>query len=61
MLMPGPADRSGRQDMAMLHGGCPVLLGRKLVANKWVREVANMFSRPCGLSPHSGDTPSQGF
>ena len=47
--------------MAMLHGGCPVLLGRKLVANKWVREVANMFSRPCGLSPHSGDTPSQGF
>ena len=26
--------RSGASDMAMLHGGCPVLLGSKLVANK---------------------------
>ncbi len=39
--------RSGRSDMAMLHGGCPVLLGSKWVANKWVREVANVFHRPC--------------
>ena len=26
--------RSGASDMAMLHGGCPVLMGSKLVANK---------------------------
>ena len=35
--------------MAMLHGGCPVVLGSKLVANKWMREVAQMQHRPCGL------------
>ena len=29
--------RDGWSDMAMLHGGCPVLLGRKIVANKWIR------------------------
>ena len=39
--------RSGWSDMAMLHGGCPVLLGSKVVANKWVREVANIFHRKC--------------
>jgi len=39
--------RSGWSDMAMLHGGCPVLLGSKVVANKWIREVANMFHRKC--------------
>ena len=39
--------RSGRSDMAMLHGGCPVLLGSKWVANKWVREAANIFNRRC--------------
>jgi len=38
---------SGWSDMAMLHGGCPVLLGRKVVANKWIREVANIFHRKC--------------
>jgi len=41
--------RSGASDMAMLHGGCPVVLGSKLVANKWMREVAQMQHRPCGL------------
>ena len=41
----------GWSDMAMLHGGCPVLLGRKLVANKWIREVANIFTRPCLSQP----------
>ena len=39
--------RSGRTDMAMLHGGCPVLLGSKWVANKWVREAANIYHRSC--------------
>ena len=41
---------SGKSDMAMLHGGCPVVLGSKWVANKWIRENANMFHNPCG--PH---------
>jgi len=39
--------RSGQSDMAMLHGGCPVVLGSKWVANKWIREAANIFHRPC--------------
>ena len=39
--------RSGRSDMTMLHSGCPVLLGSKWVANKWVREAANIFHRKC--------------
>lgn len=39
--------RSGRSDMHMLHGGCPVLVGSKWVANKWVREWANAFKRKC--------------
>ena len=39
----------GSSDMAMLHAACPVLLGNKVVANKWVREVANIFHRPCRL------------
>ena len=38
---------SGASDMAMLHGSCPVLLGDKWVANKWVREAANVFRRRC--------------
>ena len=40
--------KSGWTDMNMLHGGCPVLLGAKWVANKWVREVPNLFRRKCG-------------
>ena len=39
--------RSGRSDMHMLHGGCPVLVGSKWVANKWIREWANAFKRKC--------------
>ena len=36
--------------MHMLHGGCPVLVGSKWVANKWVREWANAFKRKCMTS-----------
>ena len=39
--------RSGRSDMHLLHGGCPVLVGSKWVANKWIREWANAFKRKC--------------
>lgn len=41
-------DRDGFSDMHMLHAACPVLLGKKVVANKWFREVANQFHRKCG-------------
>jgi len=43
-------DPEGFSDMHMLHAGCPVLLGSKMVANKWFREVANGFRRPCRKS-----------
>ncbi|ROT82962.1 hypothetical protein C7M84_023863 [Penaeus vannamei] len=33
------------------HGGCPVLLGHKWVANKWIREHANFLKRPCSIQP----------
>merc|ERR1719367_1872408 len=39
--------RSGRSDMHMLHGGCPVILGSKWVTNKWIREFANAFHNKC--------------
>jgi len=43
---------AGFSDMHMLHAACPVMLGRKMVANKWFREVANIFHRKCGLYMH---------
>lgn len=30
---------------------CPVLVGNKWVANKWIHEGGQEFRRPCGLSP----------
>jgi len=39
---------AGFSDMHMLHAACPVILGKKMVANKWFREVANVFHRKCG-------------
>ena len=42
---------SGELDRRTQHAGCPVLLGEKWVANKWIREYDQMFRRPCGLSP----------
>ncbi len=41
---------SGEFDKRTEHAGCPVLLGEKWVANKWIREYNQMFRRPCGLS-----------
>ncbi|ROT72665.1 hypothetical protein C7M84_008920, partial [Penaeus vannamei] len=33
------------------HGGCPVILGHKWVANKWICEHMNFLRRPCSLDP----------
>ncbi|XP_063615193.1 prolyl 4-hydroxylase subunit alpha-1-like [Penaeus indicus] len=34
------------------HGGCPVILGHKWVANKWISEHINFLTRPCNLDPN---------
>ncbi|XP_058444731.1 prolyl 4-hydroxylase subunit alpha-1-like [Malaya genurostris] len=43
---------NGTGDRRTLHGACPVLLGSKWVANKWIHEYHQEFRRPCEL--HSG-------
>ncbi|CAJ0964234.1 unnamed protein product, partial [Ranitomeya imitator] len=43
--------RSGDGIEDTLHAGCPVLLGSKWVANKWIHECGQEFNRPCGLNP----------
>ncbi|XP_047492616.1 prolyl 4-hydroxylase subunit alpha-3-like [Penaeus chinensis] len=43
--------RNGMYDRRMDHGGCPVLLGSKWVAVKWIREKANFLRRPCSTDP----------
>ncbi|XP_035681720.1 prolyl 4-hydroxylase subunit alpha-3-like isoform X1 [Branchiostoma floridae] len=35
---------------ASVHAGCPVLIGSKWVANKWIHEIGNELQRPCGLT-----------
>lgn len=42
--------KSGRPDLRTRHAGCPVLLGQKWVANKWIHERGQEFRRPCDLS-----------
>jgi len=38
---------NGEADRLTLHGACPVLFGTKWVANKWIREGGQIFSRGC--------------
>jgi len=40
---------NGKADTLTLHGACPVLYGTKWVANKWIREGAQIWRRPCPL------------
>ena len=40
-------EENGEQSELPLHGACPVLLGLKWVANKWIREGAQLWTRPC--------------
>jgi len=39
----------GRTDYFSVHGGCPVLLGSKWIANKWVQYYDNFYTSPCQL------------
>ena len=41
--------RNGTLNPDTLHAGCPVIHGNKWIANKWVRNVGNIFQRPCLL------------
>ncbi|XP_070552707.1 prolyl 4-hydroxylase subunit alpha-1-like isoform X2 [Ptychodera flava] len=40
---------SGESDDMTRHAGCPVLIGNKWVANKWIHEKGNEFTRRCNL------------
>ncbi|XP_059187436.1 prolyl 4-hydroxylase subunit alpha-3 isoform X2 [Centropristis striata] len=43
--------RNGQGDADTLHAGCPVLIGDKWVANKWIHEHGQEFQHPCSLNP----------
>ncbi|KAM4796191.1 prolyl 4-hydroxylase subunit alpha-3 [Rhinophrynus dorsalis] len=43
--------RNGQGNEDTLHAGCPVLIGNKWVANKWIHEHGQEFNRPCNLDP----------
>ncbi|KAK1336111.1 hypothetical protein QTO34_003911, partial [Cnephaeus nilssonii] len=43
--------KSGEGDGDTLHAGCPVLVGDKWVANKWIHEYGQEFRRRCSSSP----------
>ena len=43
----------GTRDDLSLHGACPTALGIKWVSNKWIREGAQLWKRPCSLQPTS--------
>ncbi|NP_001070123.2 uncharacterized protein LOC557059 precursor [Danio rerio] len=42
--------KNGELDLKTKHAGCPVLVGNKWVANKWIHEFGQEFRRPCSLS-----------
>ncbi|CAG7818878.1 unnamed protein product [Allacma fusca] len=41
----------GEVDRSTNHGACPVILGRKWVANKWIFYDDQFLARKCGLRP----------
>ncbi|CAI4231259.1 unnamed protein product [Auanema sp. JU1783] len=47
--------RQGDGNPMTRHAGCPVLVGIKWVANKWIHERQNEFRRPCGLKPSDNE------
>ncbi|XP_068757238.1 prolyl 4-hydroxylase subunit alpha-1-like [Montipora capricornis] len=40
-------DKNGRPDVRTRHAACPVIVGSKWVANKWINERGQEFRRPC--------------
>ena len=47
--------QDGQPSDLPLHGACPALLGVKWVANKWIREGAQIWRRSCPAL-HTGQT-----
>ncbi|KAM9852877.1 prolyl 4-hydroxylase subunit alpha-3 [Aulostomus maculatus] len=43
--------RNGQGNDDTLHAGCPVLIGDKWVANKWIHEHGQEFQHRCSLNP----------
>ncbi|XP_041797044.1 prolyl 4-hydroxylase subunit alpha-3 [Chelmon rostratus] len=43
--------KNGEGDEDTLHAGCPVLVGDKWVANKWIHEHGQEFRHRCSLNP----------
>ncbi|KAG8185447.1 hypothetical protein JTE90_022378 [Oedothorax gibbosus] len=43
--------KSGEGDLRTKHAACPVIAGKKWVANKWIHERGQEFRRPCDLNP----------
>uniref|UniRef100_A0A336MJ21 procollagen-proline 4-dioxygenase n=1 Tax=Culicoides sonorensis TaxID=179676 RepID=A0A336MJ21_CULSO len=41
--------KDGEGDESTFHGACPVLVGQKWAANKWLHEYGNEFERKCDL------------
>lgn len=39
--------KDGTPDVKTLHAACPVIIGSKWVANKWINERGQEFRRPC--------------
>ncbi|XP_018607374.1 prolyl 4-hydroxylase subunit alpha-2-like isoform X2 [Scleropages formosus] len=42
--------KNGKEDDRTLHAACPVFVGSKWVANKWIRARGQEFRRPCALA-----------
>ncbi|XP_067220011.1 prolyl 4-hydroxylase subunit alpha-2-like [Chanodichthys erythropterus] len=42
--------KNGKLDWESQHAGCPVLVGNKWLATKWIHEFGQEFRRPCSLS-----------
>lgn len=38
---------TGGDDYYTRHAGCPVLMGNKVVMNKWIHSFGQEFRRPC--------------
>ncbi|CAG0919662.1 unnamed protein product [Notodromas monacha] len=48
------------EDFSTRHGGCPVLLGSKWIANKWIfAPDGQMFKNPCIESPSKFQSPEE--
>ncbi|XP_042858940.1 prolyl 4-hydroxylase subunit alpha-3-like [Penaeus japonicus] len=45
--------RNGEYDRRLDHGGCPIILGKKWLAIKWIREHLNFLRRPCTTDPEA--------